>query len=105
MNADIQFSRLELADTLAEVRAFNPAIKLAKAWVHKNGRDQWEFHYGLYYWHGRAGNAYDARAKGWSAYLDATRPHASDCPHWVHETCTCNVARSFRGDDEGVARG
>jgi len=43
------------------------AIK--SAWVYKVGKDHWEFHFGSYYWHGSADNAYDARAKGWSAWL------------------------------------
>lgn len=44
---------------------------LQLAWVWKDGRDCWEFHGpGNYYWHGRADNAYDARAKGWNAWLE-----------------------------------
>ena len=41
-------------------------------WVHKSGLYQWEFHGpDRFYWYGRAGNAYDARAQGWTAWLKA----------------------------------
>ena len=40
------------------------------AWVHTSGRDQWEFRGpDGFYWHGKASNAYEARAKGWQAWL------------------------------------
>lgn len=40
------------------------------AWVWHDGADRWEFHGpDDYYWHGRAHNAYEARAKGWQAWL------------------------------------
>lgn len=40
------------------------------AWVWRDGRDCWEFHGpDKFYWHGRADNAYEARAKGWQAWL------------------------------------
>lgn len=69
---DIAFSREVLRLTLEEVRAACPDINLRDAWVWKAGRDHWEFHYGEYYWHGSASNAYEARAKGWTAYLAKT---------------------------------
>lgn len=45
------------------------------AWTSHVGRDHWEFHGpDGFYWHGRADNAIDARAKGWSAWLQKERP-------------------------------
>ena len=70
MNIDVQFCRLLLREVIAEVRAAFPGIKVGQAWVWKFQRDQWEFHGPQgFYWHGRAANAYDARTKGWQAYL------------------------------------
>jgi hypothetical protein len=70
MSIDISFCRLLLAGVLAEVRQRRPNVRLRDAWVYKVGRDHWEFHYGDYYWHGSAGNAYEARARGWEAWLN-----------------------------------
>lgn len=40
------------------------------AWVWCAGRDHWEFHGpDNFYWHGSAGNAYEARYKGWNAWM------------------------------------
>jgi hypothetical protein len=40
-------------------------------WVWTGDRRHWEFHGpDSFYWHGRAENAYDARYKGWSAWID-----------------------------------
>jgi hypothetical protein len=49
-----------------------PTIRPYKdGWTYKTGRSQWEFHGpGNFYWHGRASNAYDARYKGWMAWLE-----------------------------------
>jgi hypothetical protein len=45
------------------------------AWTTNVGRDHWEFHGPEnFYWHGRADNANDARAKGWNAWLKKERP-------------------------------
>ena len=66
---DIAFSRELLRHTLEEVREYFPTIKVGDAWVYKTSLNQWEFHYRGYYWHGRASNAYEARAKGWTAYV------------------------------------
>ena len=68
-STDIALSRELLRLALEEVRALFPAVKVSDAWVWHAGRDHWEFHFGAYYWNGRASNAYDARAKGWSAYI------------------------------------
>ena len=50
-----------------------PRINLHKAaWVRHFHRDSWEFHGpDKYYWNGRAANSYDARYKGWMAWLES----------------------------------
>lgn len=70
MDINIVFCRELLRLAHADVRKHYPGIKVSKAaWVYSYGRT-WEFHGpDGFYWHGRAGNAYDARAKGWHAYL------------------------------------
>lgn len=62
------FARFLLAEVVKDVRQHVPDVKLRDAWVYSYGRT-WEFHYKDFFWHGRADNAYDARAKGWGAYL------------------------------------
>jgi len=66
---DITFSRGCLTEAHALVRVHFPAVTLRSAWVWDAGRGRWEFHFGDFYWHGRASNAYDARYKGWMAWL------------------------------------
>jgi hypothetical protein len=69
---NISFCRALLSAVHRDVKAFAPEINLQKdAWVWCAGRDHWEFHgpKNDFYWHGGADNAYDARAKGWSAWL------------------------------------
>jgi hypothetical protein len=70
---DIAFCRHLLGQGLADLKKFAPHIRPMKdGWVWSAGRDHWEFHGpGEYYWHGRAGNAYEARYKGWMAWLKA----------------------------------
>lgn len=53
------------------VKRHFPKLHLYKnAWVHHFQRESWEFHGpDKFYWHGRAVNAFDARYKGWVAYL------------------------------------
>ncbi len=47
-----------------------PKTSLHRAWVHRF-LDGWEFHGpDKFYWHGRAGNAYEARYKGWMMWLE-----------------------------------
>jgi hypothetical protein len=66
---DLSFCRTILKATLEEVRAAGlPQDKIKSAWVWKTF-NQWEFHFGDFYWWGKAENAYDARDKGWSAWL------------------------------------
>jgi len=69
---DVVFCRHMLASVHRDVKAARPAVNLRKdAWVWGPAfRDNWEFHGpGEFYWYGRAANAFDARAKGWSAWL------------------------------------
>ena len=67
---EIAFSRSHMRLVTSDVRKHFPGIKVSKAWVYNFGRDHWEFHGpDDFYWHGRASNAFDARAKGWGAYL------------------------------------
>lgn len=75
---NITFCRTLLRQVLPEVRASGKRIN-KDAWVWNAGRDHWEFHGpDKFYWHGRAANAYEARYKGWRAWLDkcaAARSH------------------------------
>lgn len=70
-DVNVDICRSLLSEIHKEVKAFNAKINLKKdAWVYSFGRT-WEFHGpDEFYWHGRAANAYDARYKGWSAYLE-----------------------------------
>jgi hypothetical protein len=63
------YNRACLNFTLTDVRQHRPGIAVSDAWVHKNGRDQWEFHFEKFYWHGHAQSALQARSAGWSAWL------------------------------------
>jgi hypothetical protein len=70
MDVNVAFCRHLLKLTLEDVRKADPDVKLRDAWVyHYSGTDDWEFHFGDFYWHGSADNAYDARAKGWESWL------------------------------------
>lgn len=63
---------LSLQETHAEVKRRFPEINLksARYWTYKLGRDQWEFHGpNSFYWHGRAFSGWEARQKGWEAWL------------------------------------
>lgn len=68
------FERAMLRDVVAEARKVGAVI--SDGWVHATkmgcgASTHYEFHYqGKCYWHGRAENAYDARAKGWEAWLE-----------------------------------
>lgn len=70
---DITFSRLLLGETHKDVRKLAPHLRghlMRAAWVWRAGRDHWEFHGpDQYYWHGSASNSYEARTKGWNAWL------------------------------------
>lgn len=75
-SVDVLFSRRLLGELRAEPNFRKSGKGLMKdAWVWDAGRDHWEFHGpDGFYWHGSAGNAYEARYKGWSAWLDKTYP-------------------------------
>lgn len=68
---NIIFSRTLLSQVIPAVRGagYKP---MKDAWVWSGGlNDQcWEFHGpGEFYWYGNADNAYEARYKGWVAFL------------------------------------
>lgn len=69
---NIAFCRIYLRLVVAELKKAHPTIRpLKDAWVWKAGFGGWEFHGpDRYYWHGRADNAYEARAKGWQAWME-----------------------------------
>jgi hypothetical protein len=70
MHDNQTFCRLLLKEAHELVRKRDPQIKLRKAWIWHSGRS-WEFHApDGFYWHGRADNAFDARYKGWMAWLE-----------------------------------
>lgn len=70
-SADVQFSRGMLRLVLADVKRVTEPQQRKEAWVYMFANDHWEFHGpGKFYWHGRASNAYDARCKGWTAWLE-----------------------------------
>lgn len=69
---NILFTRHLLAKAHKLVKQHFPKINLvADCWIYHFHRDSWEF-YGpnKFYWNGRADNAYEARYKGWMAWLE-----------------------------------
>jgi hypothetical protein len=67
---DIAFSRALLAQIIPDLKAAGYRVT-KDGWVWCAGRDHWEFHGpDGFYWHGNAGNAYEARYHGWSEYLE-----------------------------------
>lgn len=72
MSIDTAFCQTLLKEAHKAVKAFDDRINLRSSdfWVYDLGRDHWEFHGpDEFYWHGSAGNAYDARYHGWMAWL------------------------------------
>jgi hypothetical protein len=70
MSIDVSFCRALLAQIIPDVKASGKRV-VKDAWVWCAGRDHWEFHGpDGFFWHGNASNAYDARYKGWSAWLE-----------------------------------
>lgn len=72
MSSDLPFSRAELREVMAEVKAKDRTVKHREACVRNSGCNHgqlWEFWFRGFYWYGRASNAYDARAQGFSAWL------------------------------------
>lgn len=70
-NIDIAFGRALLTQAHDLLRKHFPQMKMLhmQGWTYKVGRDHFEFHYKDFYWHGSAGNAYEARYHGWMAWL------------------------------------
>jgi len=67
---DVIFCRRLLRDAAAAVKLKAPDVDLTDAWVWSSDRKCWEFHGPEnFYWYGRAHNAYEARYKGWMAWL------------------------------------
>ena len=64
-----QLERSSYGLVVADVRAHDPGIRVREAWVWCAGLGHWEFHFHDFFWHGRASGAYDARMRGWSAWL------------------------------------
>lgn len=77
---DLIFCRSIMKDATALVKKHFPRVNLVKdSWTYQTGRDQWEFHGPeKYLWYGTAGNAYEARYKGWMAWL-ATKGITNVC--------------------------
>ena len=70
---NIAFCRSLLSQVVKELREKHPRIRAMKdAWVwHTGFKSHWEFHGpDSYYWHGTADNAYEARFKGWMAWIE-----------------------------------
>lgn len=66
---NISFSRALLAQIIPAVKAegYKP---VKDAWVWFDGHQGYEFHGpDKFYWYGNADNAYEARYKGWVAFL------------------------------------
>lgn len=62
--------RTVLKETTRLARMFGATI--ATKWLWHHGGLDWEFHYGDFVWRGLASNAFDARVKGWEAWIVAT---------------------------------
>jgi hypothetical protein len=74
MNINVEFSRACLHQLAPSVEAAGHR-SMKDAWVWHDGHRHWEFHGpNKFYWYGRADNAYDARFKGWSAFLEKHNP-------------------------------
>lgn len=77
-SVDTLFTRSLLKLGATQVKKHFPKIRIVKdAWVYHSGRGCWEFHgpktgnadMPQFYWYGRAHDAYEARYKGWMAWL------------------------------------
>jgi hypothetical protein len=54
-----------------DVKKYFPRTNLKRdCWVYRTGPQSWEFHGpDEFYWQGHADNAYEAKARGWTAWL------------------------------------
>lgn len=77
MDINTAFTRELLKKAHAMVKdAKGDDIHLWKdAWTYHFHGEHWEFHGpDEFYWHGSAGDAYEARYKGWMAWLEKFHP-------------------------------
>jgi hypothetical protein len=70
-SVNIMFCMRLMKEAHKLVKKHFPAIKVrSAAWTYHLGRGHWEFHGPeRFYWHGSADNGWEARYKGWMAYL------------------------------------
>jgi hypothetical protein len=81
--SDHTFCRTVLRFTMIDVRKRTTVAERKAAWAYRSGLidDQAEFHGpGDFYWHGRAHCLYEARAKGWAAWLQEKGFDGVRCP-------------------------
>jgi len=77
------FTQTFLRLIMKQVRQHTTPEQRKKTWVYKLNDDHFEFHGPEdFYWHGTAGDKYDARAKGWSAWLSAKGIGIEDEEEW-----------------------
>ena len=65
------FGRALLVQAHDLLRKYFPQMKNIHmcGWTYKISDGHFEFHYKDFYWHGNAGNAYEARYHGWLAWM------------------------------------
>lgn len=79
VDINTQFCRTLLKLVMAEIKPMTTVRERKAAWVYNFGREHWEFHGpNGFYWHGRAYDAYEARAKGWEAWRKQLAHDATD---------------------------
>lgn len=75
MNINTVFCRGLLRLVMVDVKERTTPKQRKDAWVYRVDSSTWEFHGpDKYYWYGSADNAYDARAQGWSHWLEDEHP-------------------------------
>jgi hypothetical protein len=76
---NVELSRILLGKVAPYVRKSGHLAYKDGSTYHYAGSSSWEFHGpDKFYWHGDADNVYDARYKGWSAYLEKQQPEIFD---------------------------
>ena len=72
MDINVAFSRALLRVGTTVMKKHFPHMHVMRdAWVWSAGDGNWKFNGpDKFQWHGRAGNAYDARYKGWVAWME-----------------------------------